>query len=257
MKKFLALCLVTLMVLGLSACGSKQGSSDKKTLSMATSAEFPPYEFVDDSGNYAGIDVEIAGKIAEKLGVELKVENIEFGGIIAAVSSGKYDIGMSGFTITEERKQNVNFSVPYATAVQVVIVKEDSPIKTVDDLYATGASYKIGTQLSTTGAIYVEGDITDKKMSCTMQEYKAGADAVAALVSGKIDCVVIDNEPAKKFVAANPGLKILDTEYATEQYAIAISKNNTELLEKVNKALEELIADGTVKAIVDIHIAAN
>lgn len=257
MKKILALGLAALMIFGLAACGQKQDTAEKKTLTMATSADFPPYEFVGDDGAYTGIDVEIAGKIAEKLGMELKVENMEFGGIISAVSTGKYDMGMSGFTVTEERKQSVNFTEPYATAVQVVIVKEDSPIKTVDDLYVAGASYKIGTQLSTTGALYIDGDIADGKMTCTMEEYKAGADAVAALNAGKIDCVVIDNEPAKQFVAKNQGLKILDTEYATEQYAIAIGKDNTELLDKVNTALKELIADGTVKAIVDKYIAAN
>lgn len=254
MKKMFAFALAALMVIGLAACGKKE---EKKTLTLATSADFPPYEYVDDNGNYAGIDVEIAGKIAEKLGMELKVENMDFGAIIASVSSGKHDIGMAGLTVDEERKQSVDFTDGYATAVQSIIVKENSPIKSVDDLYAEGAAYKVGTQLSTTGSIYFGDDISDKKTTCEMQEFKAGADAVAALTTDKIDCVIIDNEPAKSFVAANQGLKILDTEYATEEYAIAISKNNTELREKVNGALKELIADGTVQSIVDKYITAN
>lgn len=253
MKKILAFALAALMLFALSACGKKE----TKTLTLATSADFPPYEYVDDNGQYAGIDIEVAGKIAEKLGMELKVENMEFNAVVTSVSSGKYDIGMAGLTVDEERKQSVNFTDPYATAIQVVIVKENSEIKSVDDLYKEGASYKAGVQLSTTGDIYFSDDIKEGKTTCTVQEFKSGADAVAALVTDKIDCVIIDNEPAKSFVKANEGLKILETEYAVESYAICLSKNNPELLEQVNKALNELIADGTVKGIVDKYIPAE
>lgn len=257
MKKIIAIVMSLVLFAGvamLAGCGKKE---EKKTLILATSADFPPYEFVGDDGAYAGIDIEVSKLIAEKLGMELQVENMDFNSVISSVQTGKADIGMSGITVTDERKQSVDFTDSYATGVQVIIVKEGSAIKTVDDLYATGAKYKIGVQLATTGDIYISGDIEDKKMSCSVEEYKTGADAVAALVAGKIDCVVIDNEPAKSFVAANSGLKILDTEYVTEDYAICVSKENTELRDQINTALKELIADGSVQKVVDKYISAE
>ena len=257
MKKIIAIVMSLVLFAGvamLAGCGKKE---EKKTLILATSADFPPYEFVGDDGAYAGIDIEVSKLIAEKLGMELQVENMDFNSVISSVQTGKADIGMSGITVTDERKQSVDFTDSYATGVQVIIVKEGSAIKTVDDLYVTGAKYKIGVQLATTGDIYISGDIEDKKMSCSVEEYKTGADAVAALVAGKIDCVVIDNEPAKSFVAANSGLKILDTEYVTEDYAICVSKENTELRDQINTALKELIADGSVQKVVDKYISAE
>jgi polar amino acid transport system substrate-binding protein len=183
----------------------------------------------------------------------LEIKNMEFGSIIAAVDSGKIDMGMAGMTVTDERLQTVNFSKSYATGIQVVIVKEDSEITSVDDLTSPGG-YTIGVQTATTGDLYATWDIEDEGLG-TVQRYNKGADAVAALVAGKINCVIIDNEPAKAFVAAHEGLKILDTEYAVEDYAICIDKENTALLEKINKALDELIADGTVQAIIDKYIS--
>lgn len=259
MKKFIAIVMSLVLVAGvfmLAGCGSDK-DSEKKTLTLATSADFPPYEFVGDDGEYAGIDIEVSKLIAEKLGYELKVENMDFNSVITSVQNGKADIGMAGLTVTPDRLKSVAFTDSYATGVQVVIVKENSPIKTVDDLYAEGAQYKIGVQLATTGDIYISDDIADEKMSCSVEEYKAGADAVAALVAGKLDCVVIDNEPAKSFVAANDGLTILDTEFVTEDYAICIAKENTELCNSINKALKELIADGSVKKIQDKYITAD
>lgn len=234
-----------LAVSALTACG---GEKAENKLTMATNAAFPPYEFYENEA-IVGIDAEIAAAIAEKLGMELEIQDTEFGSIIAGVQTGKYDIGMAGLTVTEERKQSVNFTDTYATGIQSIIVKEDSPIATVDDLDGK----KIGVQQDTTGHIYASDDYGDEAVI----PFNKGADAVAALVSGKVDCVIIDNEPAKSFVAANEGLVILDTEYVTEDYAIAISKENTELLENVNKALNELIEDGTVKTIVDKYIAAE
>lgn len=258
MKKIISLVMVAALCLGvLSFAGCASKTEEKKTLTLATSADFPPYEYVGDDGAFAGIDVEVAGLIAEKLGYTLTVDNQDFNAVINSVQTGKDDIGMSGITVTENRKKNVNFTDSYATGVQVIIVKEGSKIATVDDLYADGVTYKIGVQLATTGDIYISDDIDKKKMSCTVEEYKTGADAVAALTSGKIDCVVIDNEPAKAFVAANEGLKILDTEYVTEDYAICVSKDNTELLNKINSALKELIADGSVQKVIDKHITAE
>ncbi|MFI3174620.1 MAG: transporter substrate-binding domain-containing protein [Bacillota bacterium] len=234
-----------------SAATSQATEPSGGTLKMATNAEFPPYEFYDGQ-EIVGIDVEIAGAIAEKLGMELVVENMEFGSIIAAVTSGKVDIGMAGMTVTEDRLENVDFSVSYATAIQVVIVPEDSAITDVDDLFLDGADNKVGVQTGTTGDIYATGDIEDGGFG-TIERFTKGADAVQALLTGRLDCVMIDNEPAKEFVAANEGLKILDSEYALENYAIAVDKGS-ELTAKIDAALGSLIADGTVEHIINKYI---
>ena len=173
--------------------------------------------------------------------------------LVPGVQTGKYDMGMAGMTVTDERKEQVNFSDSYATGVQVVIVKDDSPITSVDDLFADGASTVVGTQAGTTGFIYATSDIEDAGLG-TVKSFGKTTDAVEALKNGQVDCVILDNEPAKALVAANEGLHILDTEYAVEDYAIAIAKENTDLLEKVNKALAELTADGTLQSIVDKYI---
>ena len=246
MKKILAIVLtLCLLVPSLSAF-----AEDK--LIMGTNAAFPPYEYYED-GVIVGIDAEIAAAIAEKLGMELVIDDMDFGAIITAVTTGKVQMGMAGMTVTEERLQSVNFSTSYATGIQAIIVKEGSPITSVDDLYAEGASYKIGVQESTTGDIYCSDDFGDENVL----KYKVGADAVAALLADKVDCVIIDNNPAKAFVEANDGLVLLDTQYAVEDYAIAIALENTELLDKINAALEALIADGTVAAIVAKYIPAE
>ncbi len=257
MKKVVAIVMALAMMLCvLAGCGSKGADTvEKGYLIMATNAEFPPYEYIENN-EVVGIDVEISAAIAEKLGLELKVENMEFDSIISSVKGGKVDIGAAGMTVTPERLEEVNFTTSYATGVQVVIVTEDSPITSVDDLFAEGANTTIGVQLATTGDLYSTWDIEDEGLG-TVDRYNKGADAVMALKSGKVDCVIIDNEPAKAFVAENEGLKILDTEYAVEDYAIAISKNNEELLEAVDKALQELIADGTVASIVSKYIGTN
>ena len=218
-------------------------------LHMATNAAFPPYEMVADDGSFEGIDVEVAGKIAEKLGLELVVDDMDFGSVITSVQSGKSDIAMAGLTVTEDRKQNVDFSDTYATGVQVVIVPEDSDIKTIDDLQGK----LIGCQESTTGYIYCSDDYGEDMVTA----FPNGANAVQALLSGKVDAVVIDSQPAKEFVAQNEGLKILDTEYVTEDYAIGVSKDNTALRDAVNNALKELIDDATVQSILDKYIKAE
>jgi ABC-type amino acid transport substrate-binding protein len=215
-------------------------------LHMATNAAFPPYESTTDNGGYEGIDVEIATAIAEKLGLELAVDDMDFSSVITSVSSGKSDIAMAGLTVNEERKKNLDFTDSYQTAVQSIIVREDSDIQTADDLEKASA---IGCQEGTTGYIYCSDSYGDKAMA-----YQNGATAVQALVQGKVDAVVIDNEPAKAFVAANQGLKILDTPFADEDYAIGVAKDNTELLKSVNGALEQLQQDGTVKKIIDKYI---
>ena len=247
MKKILALVLVCMFAL--------TGMAMAETLKMGTNAAFPPYEFYDDeTGAIVGIDAEVAAAIAAKLGYELEIVDMDFDSLIPAVANGKIDVVLAGLTVTEERKQNVDFTTSYATGVQVVIVKEDSEI-TLDDLFAEGASHKIGVQQGTTGDLYSTWDLEDNGLA-TIERFKTGTDAVLALTAGKVDCVVIDNEPAKNFVAANEGLKILDTEYITEEYAIALAKNS-ELTATINAALEELIADGTLQAIVDKYITAE
>ena len=257
-KKILALVLALCVVFALVGCTDKGGETaneGKETLVMATNAEFPPYEFYEGD-KIVGIDAEIAEAIANKLGMDFKIEDMAFDSIISAVQSHKVSMGMAGMTVTEERLENVNFSDSYATGIQSVIVAEGSAITSVDDLFAEGANHKVGVQTSTTGDIYASGDIEDAGLG-VIERYNKGADAVAALKAGKIDCVIIDNEPAKAFVKANEGLVILDTEYAVEDYAICFAKDNTELQEKVNGALKDLIADGTVKAIVDKYISAE
>ncbi len=253
MKKYariLTAVLAIVMLFALTACGKKTSTVTKGVLTMATNAEFPPYEF-HEGDKISGIDAEIAAAIAEKLGLKLEISDMDFDSIIAAIQSGKADVGLAGMTVTDDRKVNVDFSTSYATGVQVIIVKEGSPIKSVDDLFAGG--YTIGVQQSTTGDLYTTWDLEDEGLA-TISRYNKGADAVQALVTDKVDCVVIDNEPAKAYVAANPGLVILDTKYIEEQYAIAMPKNNPELSKAVNDALESLIADGTVQKIIDKYI---
>ncbi len=257
MKKFLAVLLAALMIcISFVACSSEKKSDDtntdtdtQETLTMATNAEFPPYEY-KEGDKVVGIDAEVAQAIADKLGMKLEIVDTKFDAIIPGVQSGKYDMGMAGMTVTPEREQSVAFSDSYATGIQSIIVKQGSAIKSVDDL---SEKTKIGVQLGTTGDIYAKDDFGDE----AVQEYDKGADAVQALIAGKIDCVIIDNEPAKSFVAANEGLEILKTSYAEEDYAICFKKDNTELQTKVNDALKELIADGTLQKIVNKYITAD
>ena len=229
---------------------------DDGKLIMATNATFPPYEY-KDGDKIVGIDAEVAEKIAEKLGKELVIEDVEFGSIIAGVQTGKFDIGMAGMTVTPEREKSVNFTKSYAKGVQAVIVTEDSPIKSLDDLKGDG-SMKFGVQQDTTGDIYASDTAENGGYGEeNVIRFKAATDTVQALKSGKVDAVIIDNEPAKSFVASTSGLKILDGAWVDEDYAVCVAKENTELLNQVNKALDELKADGTLQQIVDKYIPAN
>lgn len=275
MKKIIALTLVLIMALGLfAACGQKE----EDQLVMATNAAFPPYEY-KEGDKIVGIDAEIAAAIAEKLGMELVIEDVDFGAVLTGVAEGKYDMGMAGITVTDERKETMDFSDTYATGIQVIIVKDGSEIKSLDDLFEFNADgnpvalknpdIKVGVQENTTGDIYsscgVDGwgfnDLNEDESIKTdrVVRYKTGAEAVSALKSDKVDCVIIDNEPAKSFVEANEGIHILegDNEYAVEDYAICVDKGNTELLNKINTALAELKADGTVDKIINKYIPAE
>lgn len=277
MKKALSLMTVAALVLSLAACGStasseaassdaasseaasSEAASETETaelstvepgkLIMSTNAAFPPYEMTTDSGEFEGIDIETAQAIADKLGLELQIDDMDFDAALLAVQQGKSDMVMAGVTVTDERQNVMDFTDSYATGIQSIIVKEDSDIASVDDL----AGKKIGTQRGTTGYLYCSDDFGDENVVA----YDDGLTAVQMLNNGQVDCVVIDNAPAKEFVAANPGLKLLDTAYVEEDYAIGVGKGNTELKDAINTALEELKADGTLQAIVDKYITAE
>ena len=286
MKKALSLMTAAALILSLAACGStassaasseaaspeaassdaasseaasSEAASETETaelstvepgkLIMSTNAAFPPYEMTTDSGEFEGIDIETAQAIADKLGLELQIDDMDFDAALLAVQQGKADMVMAGVTVTDERQNVMDFTDSYATGIQSIIVKEDSDIASVDDL----AGKKIGTQRGTTGYLYCSDDFGDENVVA----YDNGLTAVQMLNNGQVDCVVIDNAPAKEFIAANPGLKLLDTAYVEESYAIGIGKGNTELKDAINTALEELKADGTLQAIVDKYITAE
>ena len=251
MKKLFAVLLSAMLLLAMAACGEQPQTPDDTqepaVLHMATEGTFPPYEYYDN-GQLVGIDIEVAGAIAEKLGMKLETTDIAFESIIPGVQAGKYDIGMAGVTVSEERLQQVNFSDSYATGVQVVIVKEGSKVQSLDDM----ADAIIGTQSGTTGFIYASSDFGDDHV----KSFTKTTDAVEALKNGQVDCVLLDNAPAEALVDANPdaGLSILETAYTVEDYAIAINKENTDLQAKINAALAELVADGTLQSIIDKYI---
>ena len=273
MKKFFALMMAMVMCLGLLAgCGQDAGdeATDAPTseapaseapegdgtfttivegkLTMSTNAQFPPYEMTTDDGGFEGIDVEIATAIAEKLGLELDILDMDFDSALLAVQQGKSDIVMAGVTVNEDRQLVMDFTDSYATGIQVVIVPEGSDV-TLDNL----GEQLIGTQRATTGNIYCTDDYGEEHVMA----YDDGFTAVQALMNGQVDCVVIDNAPAQEFVKNNAGLTILDTEYANEDYAIGLNKGNTALLDAINTALNELISDGTVQTIIDKYIPAE
>ena len=292
MKKLMALLLALSMVLALAACSGESGENSTQPsqgaeesagpetqapeadptgdpaqggaefttvkegeLHMSTDAAFPPYEMTTDDGGFEGIDVEVAAAIAEKLGLTLVIDDMSFDAALTAVQTGQSDIAMAGITASEERMEVMDFSDSYATGVQVIIVKENSPIKTVDDLVN---AERIGCQKATTGYIYCSdtpenGGYGEDHVFA----FENGAWAVKALVNGQVDAVVIDNEPAKAYVAENPGLKILETEFAVEDYAIGFAKGNDALRNAVNAAMAELKAEGTFQNIVDKYIKAG
>ena len=241
-RSFLAAAAVSAAALALTACGgSASTASSAAASSVAASSEA--------ASTSASAAVDTAQAIAEKLGLELQIDDMDFDAALLSVQQGKADIAMAGITVTDERMAVMSFSDSYATGIQSVIVPEGSDIASVDDL----AGKKIGTQRGTTGYLYCSDDFGEDAVVA----YDNGLTAVQALNNGQVDAVVIDNEPAKAYVESNPGLKILDTSYAEEDYAIGMNKSNTALLEAVNAALEELKADGTLQAIVDKYIKAE
>ena len=276
MKKFLTAAMAVMTAFSLGACASSaaksggtesakdtstkdassesageakaEGSYAGKTLIMATNAEFPPYEY-HEGKDIVGIDVEIAKAVAEQMGAKFEVSDMAFDAIISAVDSGKADFGAAGMTVTEDRKKNVDFSDTYATSVQSVIIPKNSDIKSIDDLKGK----KIGVQQGTTGDIYATKDYGKD----AIQPFPKGVDAVLALGAGKVDAVIIDGNTAKAFVADQKGLKLLDSAYAEEEYAICVKKGNTELRDGINAALKELKASGKLDEIVAKYIKAD
>lgn len=245
----LALALVaTLFAMVGSAEDAKFTTVTPGVLTMSTNASFPPYEMTTDDGDYEGIDVEIAGAIAEKLGLTLQIDDMDFTAALEAAQSGKADIIMAGVSVTEERLLVMEFSETYATGIQVIIVPEGSEV-TADNL----GDYTIGTQRGTTGYLYCSDDFGEDHVVA----YDNGITAVQALLNGQIDCIVIDSAPAAEFVAANPSLTILESEYVVEEYAIGMAKGNIALQEAINQALVELTEDGTIQAIIDKYISAE
>ena len=229
-------------------------------LIMATNAQFPPYEMVADGegfngSGFEGIDVEIASAIAGKLGLELQIDDMEFTSALTAVQNNAADVILAGLTYNAERDEVLDFTDSYSTGVQVVIVTEDSDITSIDDL---ANDKMIGTQAGTTGWSLASASPEDGGYGEDhVNGYDSGALAVQALLNGQIDAVIIDNAPAEEFVAANEGLKILETPWITEDYCAAVDEGNTALLEAINSALVELIDDGTVQEILDKYITAE
>lgn len=277
MKKTITLLLAAAMCLSLTACGSGKTASSASAkasksaassiatiqsgkLVMSTNASFAPYESVADDGQgykgtgYEGIDVEIAYAIAQKLGLDLEIDDMDFSAAVNAPAQGKADFCMAGLTVTDERKKNLDFSTPYANSVQVVIAYKNSGIEKISDL---SKDKMIGTQEGTTGYLYCSASVKDGGYGEKhVIAYDSGATAVQALLTKKVDAVVIDQVPAEEFVKKNPVLTILPTAFTDENYAIAVKKGNSALLKKINAALKTLIADGTVKSIVDKYISA-
>lgn len=247
MKKILAIALMCILTLAVA------GMAMAETWTMATNVGFPPYEFYDDTtGEPTGIDVCIFKELCARMGVEGEVVDMDFSAVIPGVATGKFTMGLGAITVTEERKQSVDFSINYASGIQAIIVAEGSEITTVDDLYVEGKNYAIGVQEGTTGDIYVSGDFEDSGLA-SVERFKNVADAVVALSAGKLDCIIVDNGPAQASVAANEGLKVLETEYSNEDYAIVLPKDS-DLTASVDEVLQGMIDDGTVQAIVDQFI---
>ena len=259
---------VTMMTAALTACGSSANTANSNpatdttvsnsqtpestpadtgtqeaggTLTFGTNAEFPPFEFVTSNGvidQYDGIDMAIARQIAEKNGMTPAIENMEFASLLVALQNGQIDAAIAGMTVTDERKEEADFSIPYYTATQVMVVKEDSDITSAADM----ANKKICVIEGYTGEICV------KDMGYPYEAFKKGTDAIMELVNGKCDVVVLDSATSQKYVNDNEGLKIVEdtAAFESEEYAIAVKKGNTELLDKINTAIDAMLTDGTV-----------
>lgn len=240
--KFLTMALTAVLaVCTLTACGGDSAKGNGNTITFGTNPEFPPFEYVTSNGvlgEFDGIDMAIAQRIGADNGMEVKMESMEFDSLLVALQNGQIDAVIAGMTATDERKETVDFSTPYYTATQVMIVKEDSDIATAADM----ADKKICVIQGYTGEVCVQD------MGYTYEAFKKGTEAVMELVNGKCDVVVLDSATAQKYVSDNEGLKIVEdaSAFESEEYAIAVQKGNTELLNKINASIEKMLADGTI-----------
>lgn len=246
-KVFALVVALVLVVMCFAGCGTKPTPADDaakttQVIKFGTNAEFPPFEFISTNGGvigeFDGIDMAIAKQIAESNGMTAEINNMEFDSLLVALQNKQIDAAIAGMTITDERKETVDFSTPYYTATQVMIVKEGSDIKTAADM----KDKKIAVIQGYTGEVCVQD------MGYTFESFKKGTDAIMELVNGKADVVVIDMATAQKYVADNKGLTFIEdpASFEEEKYAIAVAKGNTELLEKINKSIEAMLANGTV-----------
>lgn len=255
MKKIVSLLLALLMVLSLCACGNKNAGKtsgelktlEKGKLTIATSPDFPPFEFTDDAGNVVGIEPEIMELICEKLDLKLQIDTMDFDGALLAAEQGKCDAIVSGVTITEPRKLIYDFTDSYTTIKQAIVIPEGSGI-TMENL----GEHTIGVQRGTTGHILTEDDFGDK-----VQAYDTYSLVFQALNNKQVDCIVMDDAVANAYLKVNSGLSMVETTYEPEEYAFGFHKDegNKALVEAVNKALGELIADGKVQEILDKYMS--
>lgn len=279
MKKKFALVLAALMMAGtLAACGGNDapaaGSSaaasstgsetsavdaikEKGEIVMLTNAQFPPFEYLGDDGSVQGVDADLAQAVADKLGVKLKIVDMDFDGIISALKSGKGDFAAAGMTVTEERQKEVDFAMEYVTSSQVVVVRADSDLSGDKEALDAALSGKnIAVQQGTTGDWYASGDESTGSTikDANVLQFKSAVEAGMNLANGKADAVIIDQKPAEAIVAAQDGkLKILDTKLTDEQYAFAVQKGQEDLIEVINEVLSEY-TNGKVDELINQHM---
>lgn len=269
MKKLYGiLAMLLVLVFAFTGCGSSSSNNDSDdkneastaavaesgipdTIIVGTNAEFPPFEYVDDNGEFDGFDIALMQAVCDKIGVKMEVNNMEFKSLLGAMQLNSIDVIAAGMTVTEERQKSVDFTDSYYEAKQVIIVKNDSNVTSFADL--DGKS--IGVQEGTTGDLFVTPEEDGALVKdADVKRFKKGVDAVMDLKNGGVDAVVIDKNPATEFVSGNDDLKIVEDDTATENYAFAIAKGNTELADAINKAVEELKADGTYDSLVKEYI---
>lgn len=257
MKKFVCLAFVLILVVALAACGGGtkgklKSIEDSGKLVVYTDPNFPPFEFMGENGP-AGVDIEIANAIAAELGVEVDIQSSNFDAIVMAIKGGKGDIAISGMTINEERKESVDFSIPYINSVQYLILKQDSDLTTVQSL----AGKKIGVGKGYSGSMLIDDEINTeegvlKDTGASFTEYPSAMEATLDLTNDKVDCVIMDEFVAKNIMASNEGLKLIELSYdngdlAAEEYGVVVAKGNEDLLEKINAVIKQLIDDGMIE----------
>lgn len=250
MKKVLIVVMMFVLVLSLVACTESNtdttGDDALPTLTMATNAEFPPFEYIDEAGEPAGFDVDLFYALCEEMGYTPKVEDMLFDAVVISVQEGKADVGIAGLSINPERLEEVDFTENYYIAGQAIIVLNDSDIQAVADLDGKSVGVQLGTTADTAAN---SGDYG----TLDVQQYNKNADALQDLVNGRLNAVIMDNQTAKAFLATNSDMKMLDELLTEESYAIAVAKDNTELKDALNAALTVLQENGTIDALLEKH----